>query len=133
MKFRDRINRFFYGRYGNDQLNTTLLIAYLTLLVFSLFFDHLTFTVLGAVCLIVCLFRMLSKDIHVRRAENDKFLRLSKRFTGFFKLQRNRFRDRKTHVYRRCPSCRAMLRLPKKKGEHSVCCPACKKSFGVKI
>ncbi len=137
MKFREKLARFFYGRYGTDQLNTFILVLYAVFLLLNMFFGRylwgLLFWIPAAVCVFLYFFRMLSRNIHIRRAENEKFMKAWKKFTGFFKLQRNKFRDRKTHVYRRCPSCRAMLRLPKKKGEHSVCCPACRKSFGVKI
>lgn len=39
----------------------------------------------------------------------------------------------KDHVYRICPACRANIRLPKKKGAHSVRCPRCGTLFDVKI
>ncbi len=39
----------------------------------------------------------------------------------------------KDHVYRICPACRANIRLPKKKGAHSVRCPRCSTLFDVKI
>ena len=44
---------------------------------------------------------------------------------GFFVLRKNKFRDRKTHVYRKCPHCKAQIRLPKVKGEHKCACPKC--------
>lgn len=39
----------------------------------------------------------------------------------------------KDHVYRTCPECKANIRLPKKKGAHSVRCPRCSTLFDVKI
>ena len=70
----------------------------------------------------------MSRNIPKRRAENA-------RFVGFFKLRRNKWKDRKTHVYRKCPTCHAILRLPKikgkekGKGKHTVCCPRCANKF----
>lgn len=39
----------------------------------------------------------------------------------------------KDHVYRICPSCKANIHLPKKKGAHTVRCPRCNVLFEVKI
>lgn len=48
-------------------------------------------------------------------------------------LQESKRRDRKTHVYVKCPSCQNNLRLPKEKGKHIVVCPCCKNRFKIKI
>ena len=132
-KFTNKLSRFFYGRYGNDTLNKVLTGVYLVWLIafsiLNLFIKALAFTLVGwALTLILfvwVMFRMMSRNIYARRRENEKF-------RGFFKLKRNKFRDRKTHVYRKCRSCKAVLRLPKSKGKHFVVCPKCKNRFQVK-
>lgn len=121
-----------YGRYGTDTLNKVLLGVYIALVaiytVASLFVSSVLFSLayalLSSLLVVVIFWRMFSRKIANRRRENDKFC-------GFFRLRRNKWRDRKTHVYRKCPSCRAMLRLPKAKGKHSVVCPRCKNRFTV--
>ena len=132
-KFKNKLAAFFYGRYGNDTLNTVLTGIYLSwLITFSIidiFVSSIVFSIIGWVVTVALfawvMFRMMSRNIYARRRENEKFC-------GFFKLQRNKFRDRKTHVYRKCPSCKAVLRLPKSKGKHTVVCPRCKNRFEVK-
>ena len=142
-KARTSFLRFMYGRYGgNDTLQKVLLITYLVVVVchavLKLIFtvtmplNILASAILGISYLVVSLgltfwifFRIFSKNIHKRRQENEKFF-------GFFKLQKNKWRDRKTHVYRKCPSCKAVLRLPKAKGKHNVVCPRCKNRFSVR-
>lgn len=122
-----------YGRYGSDTLNKVLLGVYLVLFILyaaiALFVKSLVLAILYnllTLTLIVIIFwRMFSRNIPARRKENEKFC-------GFFKLRRNKFRDRKTHVYRKCPKCHAVLRLPKAKGKHSVVCPCCANRFEVK-
>lgn len=122
-----------YGRYGNDTLGKALLWAYVALvlvsMIVSVFVSSVTFNLIslliGFVLVFFIFFRMMSRDIAARRKENEKF-------TGFFKLMKNRFKDRKTHVYRKCTSCHAVLRLPKAKGKHTVVCPRCKNRFEVK-
>ena len=141
-KIKNAVYRFMYGRYGTDTLQKVLLWVYLgVVVVFSVarLLLHLLLpasviasTVLSAVYFVlsiglifVIFFRMFSRNIQKRRLENEKFC-------GFFKLMRNKYRDRKTHVYRKCPDCKAVLRLPKAKGKHTVVCPRCKKRFGVR-
>lgn len=122
-----------YGRNGNDKLCYLLLGLYLALwiasMVVSVFDLDLAYLVIWAVQMIVLIywiFRVMSRNVTKRRREVDRFF-------GFFQRKRNRFRDRKTHIYKKCPHCRAVLRLPKRKGKHTVCCPACKERFSLKI
>ena len=132
-KFKNKLARFFYGRYGADTLNNVLTGIYLSwLITFSIvdiFVNSIIFSIIGWLVTVaifaLVMFRMMSRNIYKRRRENEKFC-------GFFKLQRNKFRDRKTHVYRKCPSCKAVLRLPKAKGKHTVICPRCQNRFPVK-
>ena len=122
-----------YGRYGTDTLSTVLLYVYFAFVlictVVSIFVRSLWFSlfyyVVATALVVWMLSRMFSRNIAARKRENDKFC-------GFFKLRKNKFRDRKTHVYRKCPSCKAVLRLPKAKGKHFVVCPRCKNRFEVK-
>ena len=131
-KFKNKLYRFMYGRYGADTLNKVLIIIYAVVVVvftvLSLFIDSVWFSfayfVASVTLIYITFFRMFSRNIQKRRRENEKFC-------GFFKLRRNKFRDRKTHVYKKCPHCKAVLRLPKAKGKHTVICPRCKNRFNV--
>jgi hypothetical protein len=128
-----RLRQFMYGRYGSDELTLFLMGCALLLLMLSGFRVLWFLYFLGAGLLIFATFRSLSRNIAARRRERDRYLRLIAKPRGFFKLQKNKFRDRKTHVYRKCEHCKAVLRLPKKKGKHTVRCPQCNKTFSVKI
>ncbi len=133
-KIKNAIYKFMYGRYGNDTLNKTLLWSYvvlmLTYMVVILFAGenalvHFLYLVLSWAIVGITFFRSMSRNIVKRRRENEKF-------TSFFKLIRNKRRDRKTHVYRKCPACKITLRLPKAKGKHTVVCPKCRNRFEVR-
>lgn len=78
-------------------------------------------------------FRFFSKNKAKRQSENRRFLSLFSSVRNFFKRSRNRFRYRKTHIYRRCPHCKKHLRLPRLVGEHSAVCPVCSRRFLVKV
>ena len=132
-KFTDKLIRFMYGRNGNDKLNQFLFWIYFVLLLANLFLKSVILWVVELILVALYMFRFLSRNIYRRQTENRKFLKIWNKFTGFFKLQKNKFRDRKTHVYRKCEHCKAVLRLPKKKGKHTVRCPQCNTTFSVKI
>ena len=132
-KIKSMLYKFMYGRYGTDTLGNVMLISYIviTLLytfigffVSSVWFD-LAVWILSSALVIMIVCRLFSRKIAKRRKENEKFC-------GFFRLRKNKFKDRKTHVYRKCPKCKAVLRLPKAKGKHTVVCPRCKERFTVK-
>lgn len=131
MKFREKVARFMAGRYGVDQLNKDLLWFYLILAILSMFVPYLQFLTLA--CMIWMFFRMFSRNVQKRWAENNKYMIYRNKVTGWFGLQKRRWNDRKTHRYRKCPHCKATVRLPYKKGNHTVGCPRCRKDFQVKI
>ena len=122
-----------YGRYGSDTLAKVMLYVCLIWMIVAnivaLFVDSVWFSVtyylITTAMIAWMFFRMFSRNVTARKRENE-------RFCGFFKLRRNKFRDRKTHVYRKCHACGAVLRLPKAKGKHFVVCPRCNKRFEVK-
>lgn len=49
------------------------------------------------------------------------------------KKKKVKLKTDKDHCFRICPECKANIRLPKKKGKHTVVCPRCKCRFEVKI
>ena len=122
-----------YGMYGTDKLNKVLTYVYFALVlvgtivglfVSSLWFYLAYYAVITAM-IVWIFFRIFSKNIEARRRENE-------RFCNFWKLRKNKRRDRKTHVYKKCPACKAVLRLPRAKGKHTVVCPKCARRFDVK-
>ena len=133
MRLREKLAQFVSGRYGGDRLNSFLLAVVAILIVVNMFVGSWIIYVCYLTLWIWSLFRMLSRNIYKRKAENEKFLRFWKPVGNKFKLMKNKHRDRKTHVYKKCPKCKTVLRLPKKKGTHTVRCPKCSERFEVKI
>lgn len=140
-RFRSWLYRFMSGRYGTDELSRFLFIAYLVCFglsfVFQFFRDTLWLALLLELVMwglmVWTLFRMLSRNVNKRWAENQRFLQLRTRVREWFKLTRARLRDIRTKRYRRCPHCRAVVRFPIKRGVHIVSCPHCKQRFELKI
>lgn len=116
-RLRYSLQRFMQGRNGSDQLNIALLIAGMALCLIGSFADKMLIYNLAYIPLIYGLFRMFSRNLQARRAENAAFERLLRRL-----------RDR-SHRYFRCPKCRQTVRVPKGKGKISIRCPKCSESF----
>ena len=132
-RFRQAMYRFMYGRYGSDELGTLIFWVYFALLILNLLLRSLVLYILLLALLFLYLFRCFSRNHERRRRENRVYLSIRERITGFFRLQIRKFKERKTHVYRRCPNCKAIARLPRRKGRHVVCCPKCGNDFNVKV
>ena len=133
--FRNSLSKFFYGRNGPDTITTVLTWVSLGLALVGIFVPGVVgyvFLGLYLLCLAYIFFRMLSRNVYARQKENQAFQRFFKRIGNWFRLQKQKWKD-KDHVYRKCPSCGSQLRLPKKKGNHTVRCPRCRKEFDVRI
>ena len=137
-----------YGRYGTDKLNSALGIFWLIVsIVNALFFGSLIIRLSMTALFGVILFRSLSRNILKRQEENERFLRFCRRISphtqkirSFFhkvkrweNLQIRKFKDRKTHRYIRCPYCKAIIRVPLRKGRHTVRCPKCREDIKTNI
>ncbi len=132
-KLKGALLRFMYGRCGGDQLNTALILLYVLFAILGRLSRWPLFTLLMFATMVWTVFRMLSRNLAARRRENDAFLRLRRPVKDWFVLQKNRIRDCRTHVYHTCPHCKSTLRLPRKKGKHSVRCPRCGDKFEMKV
>lgn len=128
-----KLRQFMQGRYGSDQLNFALLCFVLFLSLVNVFAHSWVVFALEILITAFAVYRMLSRKIQTRLRENKAFLGFWNKIKDFFANMRKRREDRKTHVYMKCPSCKAQLRFPRKKGEHGVRCPKCSAEFRVNI
>ena len=135
MRFTDRLARFFYGRNGPDQFSRFVSVAAAVCLFISFIISRISAAVGAAMWYLSLLgfaystFRMLSRSIERRRAENARFLRLKERVVGSFLLRRDKFRFRKDYRFFKCPSCRTVLRVPRGKGKIRITCHRCGELF----
>ena len=126
---RQRFREFMVGRYGPDQLNIVLFVCALASGLLATFTVIPLFSLVSYVLMITALFRMFSRNIAKRRAENDVFLR----YWGPFRHKMRSYKDRaagsREYKFFRCPNCKNMLRVPKGKGRIQVTCPKCGERF----
>lgn len=149
MKFKEKLYRFMYGRYGVDSLYNFCNVAIIVLLIMCLFGSLfirneyaraiVTLIVLIAeVSLIVWnTFRMFSRNVAKRRKENERFLAARGACKRFFTRNTSRKtksnnHDNSMYIFRDCTYCGVTLRLPVKGGRHLVTCPKCSGKFYVK-
>jgi hypothetical protein len=126
---REKFYRFMAGRYGSDQLSRALGCAALLLIIVN-FFARTTVLYVAALALLLFLYyRTFSRKLEKRRRENAWFLQKSQRVKNAFANWRDRQRQRRDYVFFRCPSCRAMLRVPRGKGRIRVTCRKCGAAF----
>ena len=137
MGFIQKLNQFMYGRNGFDAFTSFVIILSLVVSVANWFvWGRIASIILYIVSLLLfayAVFRVLSKSVHKRSAENRTFLKVWGGVKNFFVLQKNRIRDIKKYRYRKCKYCKATLRLKRRPGKHTVKCPKCRGEFKVNI
>ena len=116
------IRRFMYGRYGTDALNRFLSVVALVLMVVSVIVGWTPIYLLAVAIVAFSLFRSFSRNTWKRQRENQVYLQAFSRI-------KTRHRQRKTHCFFTCKSCRTTLRVPKGRGRMIITCPKCKNKF----
>lgn len=136
-RFFDRLRTFFYGRNGVDPLGKFSMVIYLIVAIVNVFVRNLSarysLMTVQWIILGVILFRMLSRNVYARRRENQAFERIFQKFKPSLKLLWERIKNIGKKRYRTCPNCKAVSRLPIKRGKHFVKCPKCNIPFKVFI
>lgn len=131
---RERIVRFMAGRNGNDQLNRFLLLADVVLLLLSSILSRYSrlgglFYLLVLVLLGLTYYRMLSRDLYRRRSENERYLHVKNQLFAKIRVLRERWKQRKDYKFFSCPSCKAVMRVPRGRGKIRIVCHKCGNSF----
>ena len=127
--FLQKIATFMQGRYGNDKLNTLLLINTAIIYIIYCFVRSPWLFVVSMIPFGLYIFRALSKNINKRVYENQKYMKIYNVVATFFKRQYLKIRDFKTHRYVKCPYCKSQLRLKKRTGNQKIHCPRCNEDF----
>ena len=124
------LSRFMYGRNGADQLGLCMIWGLIILNVVNIFVRSgvvgAVLNVLTTILAVWIIYRMFSRNLYKRRAENAAFLNkvwypVRRRFAD----ARTQARDRE-HKYFTCPNCHAVCRVPRGKGNIVITCPCCR-------
>ena len=125
---RDKLNKFMQGRYGVDAFARFTMGVALVAIIISIFFPGgnrigALFDTIGLLVLLYTYYRMLSRDIQKRYAENEKYLAATAKFRQCFNREKSMMNQRKT------PGCGQKIRIPKGKGKIEIECPKCHTKF----
>lgn len=120
------------GRYGQDELGKFILSLSLILLVINLFVKTAALSAAALVLIIYSYYRIFSRDISARYAENKKFLSTVDPLRRKFFSSKNKYDNRKVYKYIKCPKCKFEMKVPKNKGKIRVTCKKCGEKFIVK-
>lgn len=115
---------FMYGRNGVDHLSVAAVFLGLVISVVTSFFGYPYLRLIPLIPYGYGFFRILSRNVHMRQAENRKFLNFWYGIKSRLNNLKNRRLD-KANRYFTCPSCKASLRVPRGKGRIIITCPKC--------
>ena len=128
---KEKFIKFMEGRYGVDGFARFTMGVALVCIVASVFFRNGSTTgailnTVGLAAIIYTYFRMLSRNIQKRYAENQKYLSMTAKIRQWFRKEKNMMEQRKTHhIY----TCGQKIRIPRGKGKIEIDCPKCHTKF----
>lgn len=133
MNWRNKFTNFMYGRYGVDQFSRFIILIVFILCVLSMFIRTRILSLLILVLIVFTYYRMFSKNIYKRAAENEKYLQFISRFkrkngsTTYNNTQNAE--QKKYYKYFKCPGCSQKIRIPRGHGKIEIKCPKCNTKF----
>ena len=131
---KDKLIRFMQGRNGVDNFSRFLCFIAFIILVIDIFLRFLPLTIIGFAVFTYGYYRILSKNIYKRVAENRWYLDKKERILHFFGNQQNKRLNNDSkydNLYKVfvCPRCGQKLRVPKGKGRIEITCKRCGDCF----
>lgn len=131
---RDKFLKFMEGRYGVDSYARFTMGLALVCIVASIFFPGgnifgAFLNTIGLIAIVYTYFRILSRNIQKRYAENQKYLSITSGLRQRFRREKNIMKQRKTHHIYSCPGCGQKIRIPRGKGRIEIECPKCHTKF----
>ena len=123
------------GRYGVDDFSRFIMGVALTLIILTMVVTMFNRNVgsildfLGIAAIVYAYFRIFSRNIQQRYAENQKYLQMTSKFRLRFNKEKNLMTQRKTHHIYSCPGCGQKIRIPRGKGKIEIECPKCHTKF----
>ena len=128
-RFKDKMARFMYGRYGMDQLSRNLSLICLVLLIVTMFVRNNVIYMIALVGIVYTYFRIFSRNISKRAQENQKYLSATAKLRQRLNKEKNMMKQRKDYHIYTCPSCGQKVRIPRGKGKIEISCPKCHSKF----
>lgn len=128
-RIRNRMQSFLSGRNGFDILSRDLNFFALFLMLLDSILKTRVIYFIGLLLFIFAIYRVCSRNIAKRYAENRKYIALRTPIIQKVKNGWQQFSNRKYYRYYKCSSCKQKLRVPKGKGKIKISCPKCGLQF----
>lgn len=131
---KEKFIRFMQGRYGVDQFAKFTMGTALVMIILAMFIGNSSFIgtlldTIGLLAIVYTYYRIFSRDIQKRYAENQKYLSMTAKLRTRVNKEKNLMEQRKTHHIYTCPGCRQKIRIPRGKGKIEIDCPKCHTKF----
>lgn len=121
--------QFMQGRYGADQMGQMLSAVSMVFLIISLFSRNQAWFLLAVIGIVYNYFRMFSKNISKRYAENQKYMTMTAGIRRKLASWKSQLAQRKIYHIYRCPGCKQKIRVPRGRGKIEIRCPKCNTRF----
>ena len=121
--------QFMQGRYGADQMGQMLSAVSMVFLIISLFSRNQAWFLMAVIGIVYNYFRMFSKNISKRYAENQKYLTMTAGIRRKLASWKSQLAQRKIYHIYRCPGCKQKIRVPRGRGKIEIRCPKCNTRF----
>lgn len=125
----NKVQNFFQGRNGVDELGLASLELALILLIIDLFARNIVLTILVIALVAYAVFRMFSPDVNARRKESMAFASKLGPVRPWISNPKAAYENARAYKHTTCPNCRQKLRVPRGKGHIRVTCPRCHEKF----
>ena len=115
-----------------DQFSKFLLGLTIALCIISLFVPRRLGSLFSTLILLLIFytyFRMFSRNIYKRAAENEKYMRILGSWRNKVANEKNLAGQRKYYHFYKCPGCGQRIRIPKGHGKIQIRCPKCNATF----
>lgn len=126
---KEKLQNFMIGRYGADQLSKFMIVISFVLIGISFFVRNNGINVAILFIMFYTYYRMFSKNISKRYAENQFYMRYRQKVVRFFTSKKSRMEQRSQYRFYKCPKCRQQVRVPKGRGKIAISCPKCREEF----
>ena len=126
---RQKFMRFMQGRNGADELSKALNIVTIVLLILSMITGWTILYILALALLVYMYFRIFSKNIPKRYAENQIYRNFRYDMTIKWNNRKKQWAQRKIYRFYRCPICKQKVRVPRGRGRICITCPKCRTEF----
>ena len=127
--WKNKMMQFMQGRYGADQMGQMLSAVSMVFLIISLFSRNQAWFLLAVIGIVYNYFRVFSKNISKRYAENQKYLKMTAGIRRKLASWKSQLAQRKIYHIYRCPGCKQKIRVPRGRGKIEIRCPKCNTRF----